>query len=406
MLRIIFLLAFLPSVLFAESVKEPYQMTAEVKEGEGLFAFMRRYALNNACNINEFYRLNKLDKNQHLIANREYILPVKIYDYDGRSIRSSIKIDEWERAVKIKEYNEHILKKGARSTHYADSKILWVPYHLMECYTRDEIIEEKKKMSVAEVEEPVLNEEIVVSKSEKINALFGPAYEKYEQVDQSLSDKVYYIVSGHGGPDPGAVCTSCKPKLCEDEYAYDVALRLARNLSQHGAKVEMIIQDKNDGIRDNKYLKCDYDERCNGNKLPLNNKKRLYQRVEHINTLHKKYKKQGFKEHIVVVIHVDAAGTGSRRDVFFYHHKTSKASKRLANNIHKTFQAKYDKFQKGRGYKGTVRSRGLYMLNYTNPPTVFIELANIQNPADQKRILINSNRQALANWLFEGLIAN
>ena len=75
-------------------------------------------------------------------------------------------------------------------------------------------------------------------------------------------------------------------------------------------------------------------------------------------------------------------------------------------NIHNTIKSKYQKYQKGRGYKGSVSSRGLYLLNYTHPPTVFIELANIQNPADQKRILLKSNRQALANWLFEGLIAN
>ena len=411
MIRFILLFACLPFLAKAEDVKEAYYFTATVKEGEGLFALLRRYAINNTCNVTEFYRINKMKKEDHLHPGKEYKLPVKIHTYNGRSIRSSINITEWERAVKIKEYNEHILAKGIRKTHYADSKILWVPYHLMGCFTIDEIIKEKElrkgNSTVTNTEPPMEMKPVAASKKVTgLNALFGEEYANYEKADNSLKDKVYYIVSGHGGPDPGAICRDCKPMLCEDEYAYDVALRLARNLSQHGAKVEMIIQDKNDGIRDNKYLKCDKDERCNGKKLPLNNKKRLQQRVEHINALHRKYKKQGYKEHVVVVLHVDAAGESARRDVFFYHHKTSKKSKRLAYNIHKTFKAKYDQYQKGRGYKGTVRGRGLYMLNYTNPPTVFIELANIQNPADQKRILPSSNRQALANWLFEGLIAN
>ena len=48
--------------------------------------------------------------------------------------------------------------------------------------------------------------------------------------DNSLANKVYYIVAGHGGPDPGARCTDCKSTMCEDEYAYDVSLRLAREL--------------------------------------------------------------------------------------------------------------------------------------------------------------------------------
>lgn len=410
MLRLVLLLSCLPFMVKAENVKEAYYFTATVKEGEGLFSLLRRYALNNACNTDEFYRINNMTSKDHLHPKKEYKLPVKIHPYNGRSIRSSINITEWERAVKIKEYNEHILAKGVRKTHYADSKILWVPHHLMACFTMDELIAKKELIQgnpTVSNPEPAPDEAVVRSNSMSgNNTLYGENYAKYDIADNSLKDKVYYIVSGHGGPDPGAMCKSCKPALCEDEYAYDVALRLARNLSQHGAKVEMIIQDKNDGIRDNKYLKCDKDESCNGNKLPLNKKKRLQQRVEYINALHRKNKKLGYKEHVVVVLHVDAAGEGARRDVFFYHHKTSKKSKRLANNIHKTFKAKYDKYQKGRGYKGTVKARGLYLINYTNPPTVFIELANIQNPADRKRILLNSNRQALANWLFEGLIAN
>ena len=39
----------------------------------------------------------------------------------------------------------------------------------------------------------------------------------------------------------------------EDEYAYDVALRLARNLMQEGAEVRIIIQDAKDGIREDVY---------------------------------------------------------------------------------------------------------------------------------------------------------
>jgi N-acetylmuramoyl-L-alanine amidase len=43
------------------------------------------------------------------------------------------------------------------------------------------------------------------------------------------------------------------------------------------------------------------------------------------------------------------------------------------------------------------------MLRKTNPPTVYVELANIKNPTDQQRIVLEKNRQYLAEWLFEGL---
>jgi N-acetylmuramoyl-L-alanine amidase len=44
------------------------------------------------------------------------------------------------------------------------------------------------------------------------------------------------------------------------------------------------------------------------------------------------------------------------------------------------------------------------MLRKTTPVTTFIELGNIRNYRDQVRFLKENNRQALANWLAEGLV--
>jgi N-acetylmuramoyl-L-alanine amidase len=43
------------------------------------------------------------------------------------------------------------------------------------------------------------------------------------------------------------------------------------------------------------------------------------------------------------------------------------------------------------------------MVRNLRPTTLFIELANIRNPKDQERLVYYYNRQALANWLFEGI---
>src|SRR5690606_778618 len=139
--------------------------------------------------------------------------------------------------------------------------------------------------------------------------------------DYSLKDQVFYIISGHGGPDPGAVYKKDGVTYCEDEYAYDVALRLARNLMQHGAIVHMIVQD-NDGIRDDKVLKCDCtEEMFNGSVIPRSQKERLKQRVSMVNTLFNKYKKQGYKAQKAIEIHVDSRNASMRQDVFFYYNK-------------------------------------------------------------------------------------
>ena len=364
-------------------------------KGDGVYSLLRRYNLNHStCNIEQFYQLNDLNKDAQLKRGVKYKLPVFIFDYDGTSIRSTIGIDDWDLAVRIKKYNELLLQKGLRRATYTTSKLLWVPYHEIHCADH--------KTKSDESSREVVNNK-TSSKSVIVDPLYGKKYEKIELLDKSLDGKVFYVISGHGGPDPGAVCKECPSTLCEDEYAYDVALRLARNLNQHGAKVEMVIQD-NDGIRDGKNLKCDKDEKLlSGKKIPLSQRLRLKQRTVYVNDQFKYLKGKGIDDQYVVCIHVDSQSKNHKQDVFFYHYGQSKESKRLANNLKQKFNEKYKKYQKNRGYHGHVSERSLYVLMNTLPPAVYIELGNIKNKSDHRRLLQYENRQALANWIYEGL---
>ena len=76
----------------------------------------------------------------------------------------------------------------------------------------------------------------------------------------------------------------------------------------------------------------------------------------------------------------------------------------LANTLRRTFEKKYQRHQPNRGFTGTVSARNLFVLSKTQPTSVFVELGNIQNSFDQRRFLVYSNRQALANWMREGFI--
>lgn len=233
--------------------------------------------------------------------------------------------------------------------------------------------------------------------------LFGPSYSRVLVKDQKLSGAVLYLTPGHGGPDPGAIGQFGAHFLAEDEYAYDVTLRLARVLTEHGAKVYMTVQDNNDGIRDGKVLKLDHDEVAYPRQpIPLNQLARLKQGTDAVNRLHQQHK--GAYQRMVT-IHVDSRSKGQNIDVFFYHHGQSKPGKRLAKNIHRSFHSRYKHNQPGRAYLGNVSERGsLYVVRNTHPPTVFIELGNIRNEKDQRRFLIANNRQALANWIYEGIL--
>ena len=231
--------------------------------------------------------------------------------------------------------------------------------------------------------------------------LFGKAEATYKVTSNSLKGAVFYLVSGHGGPDPGCIGRYQGKELHEDEYAYDIVLRLGRELLQRGAKVYFIIQDKKDGIRNTYVLKNSKRETCMGKKIPLNQVERLNQRCEAINRLHRKERKARYKR--AIFVHVDSRSRNNQTDVFFYHAPGSKYGERLAKSIQSTFRAKYKKFQPNRGFDGTVSERNLHVLRNSTPVGVFLELGNIQNAQDQKRLVIPDNRQALANWMTEAI---
>jgi N-acetylmuramoyl-L-alanine amidase len=235
-----------------------------------------------------------------------------------------------------------------------------------------------------------------------IQEIYGKTYREITQKSKELSGAVYYLESGHGGPDPGAMGSLEGHLLAEDEYAYDVTLRLARNLTELGASVYMIIRDANDGIRDELFLRPDKDEVCFPNsQIPLSQLARLKQSTTAVNGLHKKNKG---KLQRLVVIHVDSRSISENIDVFFYYDKGSVSGKKLSNTLMQTFEKKYAVHQPNRGYAGSVSERNLYVIKNSIVPSVFIELGNINHTRDQKRIIIPDNRQAVANWLRDGLI--
>ncbi|MEG1748361.1 MAG: N-acetylmuramoyl-L-alanine amidase [Tannerellaceae bacterium] len=231
--------------------------------------------------------------------------------------------------------------------------------------------------------------------------LFGKALASFPINSSELKGAQFYLVSGHGGPDPGAIGKMGRAELHEDEYAYDIMLRLARNLMMRGAKVEIIIQDAKDGIRNNQILNNSKRETCMGNPIPLSQLQRLDQRCRQINTLNKKNQTSYSR---ALFIHVDSRSKSHQTDVFFYHSVKSPASRRLAKTFKSTFEKKYSRHQPGRGFSGTVDQRNLYVLRNTQVVSAFVELGNIQNSFDQKRIILSDNRQALANWMCEGFI--
>lgn len=372
-------------VFFCET---SFGVTVKVKpeKGDGIHTLLKRYDLHsNPCDRDSFLELNDLNDRDFLHLHKTYILPLKVLEFDGRSIRSTMDMDDYDRALRIQNYNDSMHARGLKPQDFRKDKELWVPYREYYCDYMEKPAETVFKPFVMTF------------------PIFGPDYEEVEIISEKLRGCVYYLVSGHGGPDPGAMSSKGDHQLCEDEYAYDVTVRAARNLLAHGAKVYMIIRDPDDGIRDDIYLNPDHDEICWPDQpIPLNQIARLKQRTEAINRLYQENKSARLQR--VIIIHVDSRTVGQKIDVFFYHFPGSKTGEDLANTVLDTFRDNYSLHQKNRDYTGVVKPRDLWMLRESHPSAIYLELGNITNSYDQRRLLVVNNRQAIANWLTEGLM--
>ena len=366
---------------------------------------MTKYELNEYdCDTEHFLQINNIKtKNATLKNGATYNLPVWIYAYNTVSIRKSLGITDLDLAKSIQAYNDDMLKAQLRKNTYKESHLLLVPYHAINCRGSRKVPPKTTDPTVVEsAEKPIEKRDNVKGKTTRTFEIFGRNHQDVVISDKKLSGKIYYVEGGHGGPDPGAQATVEGRTLCEDEYAYDVSLRVARELIKHGATVYIITRDPNDGIRDGDFLTCDLDEQTYPDlKVPFNHKERLFQRSDAINTLYETYKKRGIKDQRLIVIHVDSRGKSQQTDTFLYYQNGNEDSKRIANAMQKTLELRYSQ---RRNYTGTVTTRDLHMLRECKTTTVYVELGNIRNEFDRKRIMIANNRQAIAAWLAEGFI--
>ncbi len=389
------------------SLQGQQYLQALAKRGDGAISLLREFQCYTTCNLSEFYRLNPQSRRRGLRENGLYRLPILVYNYNGRSIRSTINLNDLPRAKRIQAYNESVHQSRLKEQDYRQAnKQLWVPYHFLSCPHE----EAQDHIAALEITKP----EPVSTPKPKPKAIgirgnypiLGPKESRVPLIDNRLRGFVFYMVSGHGGPDPGATTRRAGKTLAEDEYAYDIGLRLTRNLLSHGATVYVIVRDPNDGIRSGQYLPPDKDEVVWGNvPIPRSQVLRLQQRVDIVNALHQKNQTNGVLKQRQIIMHIDSRNVGKRIDMFFYHKKGDMLGLNLAKTIRKTLEAKYAQVQKGRIYKGDVSTRDLFVLRETQVPSVFIELGNIKNPQDQGRWVLERNRELVASWLTEGIIA-
>jgi len=355
-IRLIFLLLCL-CIVSALSAQSDSVRTVVAKQGDGIYKILRENGYEAKDYYHKFLEINK-DKIQledQLILGETYILPQK-HDIEGA-----------EHVVVIDTVSPVCVKPD--TVNVADS----VPPVCIQSVDNGEMPSVKMDLRIADT-------------------IKGTA----------LKGAVFYLIAGHGGPDPGATSYVDGVMISEDEYAYDIVLRLARGIEEQSGKVYMVIDDPDDGIRSGRILKIDYDEYCYpGVEISRDKTERLRERAKVVNKLYSENKNVKYQR--VVEIHIDSRASTQRVDAFFYYCHGSSKGKALAERMYNVFRQKYAKFQPNRGYFGSVGERDLYVIRNVIPPAAFMEAGNINNEHDRKRLLDPYNRQALANWLLEAL---
>lgn len=397
MVRILLLLLF----IFTSISFQAQQTTDTPRNGEGISSFLIRNNRPGRMYYKVFLELNKkrLNGKEELQLGVRYVLPPLKNERKNSSVKKSVVSgsngmkDKRTIVSKQDSAKDIVLKDEALEDTLFEEKAV-KDFVLQETPEEDMDVSGQSSRQAAGKRKGFVHE-----------PLFGKAFADVRISGKRLQGACFYVVGGHGGPDPGAIGKIGNVELHEDEYAYDVALRLARNLMEEGAEVRIIIQDAKDGIRDDRYLSNSKRETCMGAAIPLNQVARLRQRCDAINALYRKDRKE-YKYCRAIFLHVDSRSKGAQTDVFFYHAPKSVSGKRLATAMKNTFESKYGKHQPNRGFRGTVSGRNLYVMLNASPVSVFVELGNIQNAFDQRRFIINSNRQALAKWMMEGFIAD
>ncbi|RPH99944.1 MAG: N-acetylmuramoyl-L-alanine amidase [Calditrichaeota bacterium] len=375
-------------VIMAQVSSPPVYVSAQPLPSEGIYGILRRYSVPpTRPYLQKFRELNQdvLNGGERLQIDFFYHLPILIFEYDQIGLRTTLGIEDELVLIRVQEYNE-LIKTSTIAAEKGENQI-WAPVFYIESESEERAV--ARPQSTAQP---------------KLNVLFGEKYRSVPIIDRRLEGYVFYLDSGHGGPDPGAIGERQGVHLYEDEYAYDFTLRLARQLVQHSATVYLIVQDKNDGIRDQAVLKGDRDERYYGDvRISSQTATRLKKRAEIINQLYQQNAGKA-KAQYTIVLHVDSRSNSRRIDLFYYYQRSNEKSRRLASLLHQRVKKEYAEHQPGRGYSGTVSPRNLFMLKEVVPATVYIEVANIRNQLDQDRLMIVNNRQAVANWLCDGIM--
>ena len=242
----------------------------------------------------------------------------------------------------------------------------------------------------------------------------------YQSPALPLKNCLVVIDSGHGGRDPGAESRGFSPKLIEASINWDIAVRVYYKVQALGCVPVLTVKnDKYDIVNHgtpppDAYKSVTFADKLGGG--VYNHGPGLYRRVDFANRALEFFAKKGFKV-IFISIHIDSMRSRSGRRIGGIHilYPKSQSGNELANTLNSVFSLSPDLRRKSGDKlfepihetgRDIIILRG--MSERTKIPNkiknrVVIEVGNLANPEDCKKLSTPDYREDVASRIARGI---
>ena len=219
---------------------------------------------------------------------------------------------------------------------------------------------------------------------------------------------------GHGGIDPGAIVSNTTGKhrrvyVVEDEYVYDIALRMYKKLRLLGAEVTLTVISPNHLIRENQEAKVTFvherNEVYNDERYNRRNSEKVRPRSANISqrvrVANRFVKRARGGRSLFVSVHADNTPGRSRGPLAIYHKRRGRVDSRsraFARAMRSTLHR--------RDLPARIQGRNLAVLrNNLAHAEILVEVYNVHYTHDAYQIRYHKHRERDANRLVNGILA-